>query len=107
MASRTAQIDRFRGLVVRFALGALTSSPALAQITPPPPNRVEPGVGDRGPGSVSLRQAPLDLRSPAGFEGVYQIDRTNPFASPGERTTPFFMRQDGGVMAVFPRSTYA
>jgi hypothetical protein len=73
----------------------------------PVPTRVDPGSADVGPSRTSTRELQLDLRQPTSFESVYEIQRNNMFASPGQQTTPFFMRQDGGVTAVFPRSTYA
>jgi hypothetical protein len=55
---------------------------------------------------VSTRQLGVDLRRPTGFGSVFEVQRTDPFSAPGERTQPFFMRSDGAVTAVFPRSVY-
>ena len=99
-----------RGIFPRafgFAMLA-ASAPALGQLLPAqqPAKRVEQGLGDLGPTTMSLRDLQLDLRAPTGFESVYEVDRANPYGAPGERSTPMFMRMSGGVAAVFPRSVY-
>lgn len=88
---------------------AMLGAPVGAQLLPQqaPPRKVEQGIGDVGPGSTSLRNLQVDLRVPTGFESVYELQRTNPFAPPGQQTTTLYMRADGGVSAVFPRSIYA
>jgi hypothetical protein len=86
-------------------LSALASGTVLGQ--PVQPNRVEAGSGDVGPSRVSTRELQRDLRQPTSFESVYELQRRNMFATPGQETTPFFMRQNGGLTAVFPRSTYS
>lgn len=65
--------------------------------------RIEAGTTDRDPSRTSLRSLQADLRAPTGFEGVYQIDRVD--ALGGRETS--FMRIDGNLHAVFPRSVYA
>lgn len=62
------------------------------------PERVDAGTGDVGPLSESLRVLPLDLRVSDGFENVYRV--TGPDGQ--ER----FMRREGALTAVFPRSDY-
>lgn len=70
--------------------------------SPPALPRVEQGVGDVEPLGMTLRDMQVDLRTPSGFDGVYRLDRTDAF---GTRET-LFMRMDGGVTAVFPKSLY-
>jgi hypothetical protein len=92
------------------AIGCLwcPGAPAVAQLPQPqPPTQVDPGVADRGPGSVGLRRFAPDLRSPSGFDSVFEIERTNPFAPLGQRRSLFFIRAEGGLTAVFPRSVYS
>jgi hypothetical protein len=57
---------------------------------------VDQGFEDVGPVAASLRQERADLRVPSGFERVYEV--------PG--VDGLLMRADGGLRAVFPRSTY-
>jgi hypothetical protein len=64
--------------------------------------RIDEGGADRGPLSDSQRVAPVDLRVPTGFQGVYQFDRPTPFGKP----EAMFARTSGGLTAVFPRSVY-
>ena len=64
--------------------------------------RIEAGLGDAGPLSVSQRLVPLDLRQPIGFEGVYQFERPAGWG----RMETMYVRMNGGVAAVFPRSVY-
>ena len=66
--------------------------------------RVEQGIGDQGPASTTMRQAPADLRMPNDFAGVYRIPDIpgSPYAGWYAR-----VRGMGGLVAVFPRSTYA
>jgi hypothetical protein len=56
---------------------------------------VEPTIGD-DPAAVGLRQLSVDLLQPNGFQNVYAVP-----GSPDE-----FMRIEGGLYAVFPRSEY-
>jgi hypothetical protein len=45
---------------------------------------------------------PVDLRIPTGFEGVYQFERPGPLGQP----ETMYMRANGSLTAVFPRSVY-
>lgn len=58
---------------------------------------VDPGVADADPLATSGRILPTDLRQPANFDRVYEVELD------GKR---FFVRAHGGVYAVFPRSDY-
>jgi len=84
--------------------------PSSTQPLPPwqPGKRVEAGVGDVGARAVGRIEPRLDLRLPTGFDGVYQLNKTDIFGtgSPGEPSQSVYMRMDGGLMAVFPRSVY-
>jgi hypothetical protein len=68
----------------------------------PVPVRIDPGHGDTSINAISLRKLDLDLRQPAGFQHVYQISTIDAFGA--KQST--FMRIDGAVAAVFPRSVY-
>lgn len=57
---------------------------------------VEQRVADVDPLGTSIRQIETGLRQPFGFEEVYRV--------PGD--DEYFMRIDGGLYAVFPRSVY-
>ncbi|MEM7628533.1 MAG: hypothetical protein AAF356_03825 [Planctomycetota bacterium] len=61
---------------------------------------VDQGLSDVGPLGTSLRQVPLDLRLPSGFDRVYELPGRS---ISGERR---FARFDGGVAALFARSDY-
>ncbi|MEM7227353.1 MAG: hypothetical protein AAF432_00915 [Planctomycetota bacterium] len=56
---------------------------------------IEQGIGDVGPGATSLRLLETGLQLPSGFSDVYE--------SPIDGQ---FMRVDGALHAVFPRSRY-
>ena len=58
---------------------------------------VDPGVADVGPLSGPGRTLPTDLRQPANFDRVYEVELDG---------KQFFVRAHGGVYAVFPRSDY-
>jgi hypothetical protein len=77
-----------QGLVPRTALPGLT--------------RIDEVGDDADPLSRSQRFAPVDLRMPTGFEGVYRFKRTTPFGQSQTMTA----RMDGGLIAVFPNSVY-
>lgn len=64
------------------------------------PRLLDQGINDIGPLGTSLRQVPLDLRVPSGFDRVYELP-----GLPGAE--PTFARFDGGVAALFSRSDYA
>lgn len=78
--------------LISATLITLTASTASAQLRP-----VEPGVGDIGPASRSLRIPSADLRVPRDFDRVFA-------AGSGSQQT--LVRFDGGIAAVFPRSEY-
>lgn len=76
-------------------LAPLFLAPA-ATGTPQDFERVEAGIADIDPLTAGLRELRLDLRTPTGFEDVYRV--------PGR--DDLFMRVDGGLYAIFPRSRY-
>lgn len=82
------------------AAGVLTSliiaSGAPSQ-PPPGATPIEPGRGDANPQAASGRSVPIDLRQPTGFSTVYRLQTDD---------APVFLRIDGGMKAVFPRSVY-
>lgn len=100
------------GCASRAALGlagvAVCAGGAWAQrgIWPEPVlpglRRVDAGVADVGPLGTSQRQMPVDLRVPTGFEGVYAFERPGPLGKP----ETMYMRANGSLAAVFPRSVY-
>ncbi|MBX3375771.1 MAG: hypothetical protein KF678_02055 [Phycisphaeraceae bacterium] len=67
------------------------------------PVPVEPGKEDVNPHALTMRRIELDLRKPVDFDNLYQISKADAFGR-GQR---LFMRIDGGVTAVFPRSVYS
>ncbi len=67
-----------------------------------PLKRVEQGIADTDPLRVGRRQLGHDLRAPSGYRDVYEV-HMGPGAGPGTRR---FVRQNGAVYAVFPRSIY-
>ena len=79
-------------------LAAAASSVCSGQ----PPAKVDPGTSDVSPNAASLRRMEVDLRRPTGFDGVYQLSKVDAFG----RGQNMFMRIDGGVTAIFPRSVY-
>lgn len=86
----------FRSLVSWFAslgLAILLARPGFAQS---PPEAIEPNVGDTGPLSLSLRKLSVDLKRPSNFERLFQV--------PGDGDS--YMRSNGALHAVFPRSVY-
>ncbi|MEZ6242313.1 MAG: hypothetical protein R3B57_04650 [Phycisphaerales bacterium] len=91
----TTACDRMTlaGLGVVIALGL--SGVARAQTGP---ERVDAGTSDVGPLSESLRMLPVDLRVSDDFENVYRVTDAN-----GDER---FIRRQGALVAVFPRSEY-
>lgn len=85
----------FRAAAAATLLAAMT---CLAQ----PPVKTDPGYADTSPNAVSLRHLEVDQRLPTGFEGVYQFSKVDAFGH-GQN---LFMRIDGAITAVFPRSVY-
>lgn len=81
-----------RSLIIPACLLALTGANAFAQL-----RAVEPGVGDIGPASRSLRVPSADLRVPRDFDRVFAA---------GSGDNQSLVRFDGGIAAVFPRSEY-
>jgi len=69
---------------------------------------VEQTVGDVGPLRHGLRLAPVDLRSPSGFDNVYRLPGSS-HGVPGGIVTPGdqLVRANGAVTAVFSRSQYS
>lgn len=94
--SRSARVllVGFLGFTVSTAAAATPPSRPSEKPTLKP---VDPGVGDVGPLSGPGRTLPTDLRQPANFDRVYEVELD------GKR---FFVRAHGGVFAVFPRSDY-
>lgn len=67
------------------------------------PVPVEPGREDVSPHAITMRRIEIDLRKPTDFESVYQVSNVDAFGG-GQR---MFIRVDGGLTAVFPRSVYS
>lgn len=79
----------------------------VLMLTQPPSEALRPvlqGVDDVSPLQQSLSLEPLDLRQPSGFDRVYRLPtRPNFFGRVGESA---FFRASGGLVAVFPQSSY-
>lgn len=76
-------------------------------LTQPPseaPRPVLQGVDDVSPLQQSLSLEPVDLRQPSGFDRVYRLP-TRPNFFGRVRESAFF-RASGGLVAVFPQSSY-
>lgn len=68
---------------------------------------VEQAVGDLGPLVVSLRDVQQGLEMPMGFFKVYETPGYIESAGkPGEQPERRFMRADGGLAALYDRSSY-
>lgn len=80
-------------LCATIAAGSL----GVGQEPQPRPRPVDPGVSDMGPLSAGGRVLPRDMRQPANFERVYEVEIN------GRR---YFARQHAGTTAVFERSDY-
>ncbi len=66
---------------------------------------VEPTVSDLGPLNTSQRVMPLDMRATSSFDKLYKLDVRPRFF--GDRAqSEYYMRRNGAVSAVFPRSSY-
>lgn len=89
------------GTGATFASAASTKTPAVSRSADkgdqPTLKPVDPGVSDVGPLSGPGRVLPTDLRQPANFDRVYEVEIDG---------KPYFVRAHGGVYAVFPRSDY-
>jgi hypothetical protein len=89
------------GVCMPLALAASTKPPTVSRSTDksdqPTLKPVDPGVSDVGPLSGPGRVLPADLRQPANFDRVYEVEIDG---------KPYFVRAHGGVYAVFPRSDY-
>ncbi|MCA9295195.1 MAG: hypothetical protein KC983_01735 [Phycisphaerales bacterium] len=86
------------GLSVTTAAATAQQVDATHAVDPTEPTYLHPieaGIGDVGPGSTSLRIIETGLDMPSGFAKVYR----SPIAG-------HFMRVDGALHAVFPRSRY-
>lgn len=81
-------------LIVPLILGA----PLSAQVV----HQVDPGREDASPIGVTTRKLQVDQRVPTDFGGVYQLSKVDAFGR-GQST---FMRVQGAIYAVFPRSVY-
>ncbi|MHC4975371.1 MAG: hypothetical protein ACYTF7_02045 [Planctomycetota bacterium] len=87
---------RFRILMVVAACSGLGHRSALAQPAGPDMVEVDPGIDDIGTLGTSQRLIMRDLRLPSGFDRVFQL------GDGSER----FVRINGALRAVFPRSSY-
>ncbi len=67
---------------------------------------VDQGFADRGPLSTSQRAMPVDLRVGTNFDKVYELDGKPKLFGGGSDTTDYYMRMNGALVAVFPRSSY-
>ncbi len=89
-----------------LAIARVLSSPAFGQTPadtqPVDLRKVDQGVADRGPLSTSTRSLQTDLRSGGDFRTLYQIPLTANSIYAG-----YYVRRSGGVLVVFPQSTYS
>jgi hypothetical protein len=67
---------------------------------------VDQGLADRGPLSTSQRAMPVDLRVGTNFDKVYELEGQPKLFGGGSDTTDYYMRMNGALTAVFPRSSY-
>ncbi len=121
--------QRARPAPARSAAPSPVGVPAAAATRPASPpateasprlTPVEPGTRDASPLGASLRRLDLDLRVPTGFDRVYAVTPPaaldaglgldagllvggSSFSNVGAH---WFARMSGGLMALFPRSTY-
>jgi hypothetical protein len=66
----------------------------------------EATVEDMSPLSTSQRLMPLDMRVGSNFDRLYKLNtRTRLFG--GDADSDYYMRMNGGITAVFPRSAYS
>jgi hypothetical protein len=79
------------GVAAVAMAGVAQAQPGLSQ---PPWRRLQQGFEDVEPLARSLAIQPVDFRAPVGFEDVYDLGDGR------------LARIDGGLIAVFPRSTY-
>lgn len=86
--------------VVLGAAGPARAQPVLSGLRP-----VDAGREDVSPLARSLRMMQPDLRSPSGFERVYEVRA--PRGLYGEAQDGLYARISGGVVAVFSASRYA
>lgn len=107
MIACSCQSLRLR-IAIAGVLSVFASPPVVAGAAPasrsseskaaePSLKPVDPGVADVDPLASSGRVLPKDLRQPANFDRVYEVELE------GKR---YFVRAHGGVYAVFPRSDY-
>jgi hypothetical protein len=83
---------------------SLDRAPAQPLLTP-----VDPGTADISPLAQGRRDLRVDLRTPVGFENLYQLSphvQLFPGQPAGDAGAGPFVRISGGLIAVFPRSTY-
>lgn len=86
-----------RSILASIALTLVAVAPASGQgasLAHPPWRRVQQGFDDAEPLARSMAIPRHDLRAPIGFEDVYDLGDGR------------LARIDGGLIAVFPRSTY-
>ena len=107
MADRLAGCLAIALVIIPSLALSLAPSMALAQQSGSIPlrdlTRVQQGVGDVAPGSVSLASPPAYMRVPVDFSGVYRIPESS-----GSKYAGWYARIGGmgGLVAVFPRSVY-
>lgn len=96
------------GLAAALSIGglAVAQPDSSALLRPYAPReglrRVEQGVADAGPLSISLRDLSGDLRTPDAFRDVYRLPN-----SVGRRGGQFArVSGNGGIIAVYPRGAY-
>ena len=100
-AGKDYTADKIRSLL-NDHLGDHAAEGVSEQVNLAQPERIEPGHVDVSPHAISTKKLELDLRLPTGFDGVYQVSQKNAIG----QTQNLFMRIDGAVTAVFPRSVY-
>jgi hypothetical protein len=66
----------------------------------------EATVGDMNPLATSSRAMPVDMRLGSNFDRLYKLEG-RPRLFGGSAEQDYYMRMNGGVTAVFPRSAYS
>src|SRR5262245_19527219 len=97
--------------LIPAALGALLAAPVLAQ-----PNdvtvsglhwrAVDQDFADRTPISISLRDTRVNLRADSNFEREYRLDGHPRFFGGAPSGGDYFMRRNGGLVAVYQHPSY-
>jgi hypothetical protein len=96
-------------LISAHALCGLAFQPAVDTTQATQPALLQPvdqGYADNNALQSSLRDTAVDMRSPSNWDRVYRVN-ANLELFPGHRKNgPLLARASGGIVAVFPQSTY-